>query len=748
MNVSALLVVVMAGASISSFAKDSAPPVLKYAAWKEVDSFSAEATAIDHGWAQDSHGRDWVDNDRYMSVRYQFDLKVTHPQGSSQKKTMFWDVENCMASGEVQEHSRGGAFLRNSDHHYTGSFKGAVKKGGSLRMDFDTGHWQIVTEGLLETKFHEIGHSKVELNGKVTVDNDFDLTENRIPGIFINGQLDAAVKPGVLIGTGVVQDIPRAASATRSRREYRVTMWPNYRDVECVVEIDKYDKWLPEANIRAANQPGSRLHVDAYLRPKDGGANLPLHARQFRFSLSNTSHEPGVAMNYPMLTKGENQQVPDDPHPDIRMALHLGSGELRDEGQEADVKPVANLRGQDSASIFVDAFDYGGYANLKVVCELEDGREVAGVLHTADGAVVDITVPKRSNGSKIADSWREKYKIGPNDAEDQDLKPTGDDNHGDGFSNYEEYRGFVIKGTHIRTNPTIKDIFIRNRIGPVAERGLSVFAQDTDLNMHFRLLEVDMPPSRVMNSNRSANSPRSTAEYQHGLILTYQIGGDYSVADSDAELCRPKNVKEVRVLWSPAFPGGKSKRNERQDKELAATIAHELCHAIGCLHHGESDPGSVVWLRKSRDVDGKTEWWFEERQGEWNEQTKQYDPSKIPGEEIRLFSKEKKEILASNPGDLKFPYPAWVGVYGGQHSGNDQCIMRYDCADAYILPDRPRVRYLSPGEPCGLDLCDSNVGTGINAASANPSRYSNAVTGNCVHRFAVRDDAPARPPGN
>jgi hypothetical protein len=255
-----------------------------------------------------------------------------------------------------------------------------------------------------------------------------------------------------------------------------------------------------------------------------------------------------------------------------------------------------------------------------------------------------------------------------------------------------------------------------------------------------------MPASRIMNANRSANSPRSTQEFQHGLVLTYQIGGDYSFADSDAELCRPKNVKEVRVLWSVAFPNGKKKRTTSDDNELAATIAHELCHAIGCLHHGETDIGPVVWLRKSREVDGKTEWWFEERKGEWNQTKKTYDPSNIPGDEIRIFSTPTTEILASNPGTLIFPYPAWVGIYGGQHSGSDKCIMRYDCADAYVLPARPRVRYLSPGEPTGMDLCDSNTGTGINAPSAKPPRYGDGVTANCVHRFAVRDDAPLRPP--
>jgi hypothetical protein len=69
--------------------------------------------------------------------------------------------------------------------------------------------------------------------------------------------------------------------------------------------------------------------------------------------------------------------------------------------------------------------------------------------------------------------------------------------------------------------------------------------------------------------------------------------------------------------------------------------------------------------------------------------------------------------------------------------------MRYNFANAYILPDFPRRRYLSPPEPPGLELCTSKAGTGI-----NPQRYGDATAGDCKHQFAVRDDAPERtPPG-
>ena len=71
-------------------------------------------------------------------------------------------------------------------------------------------------------------------------------------------------------------------------------------------------------------------------------------------------------------------------------------------------------------------------------------------------------------------------------------------------------------------------------------------------------------------------------------------------------------------------------------------------------------------------------------------------------------------------------------MYGGQHSGNED----------YILPERPRVSYLTHGEKTGMSLCDSKTGTGVNDPKANPSHYGDATAGNCIHQFAVCDDAP------
>ena len=85
-----------------------------------------------------------------------------------------------------------------------------------------------------------------------------------------------------------------------------------------------------------------------------------------------------------------------------------------------------------------------------------------------------------------------------------------------------------------------------------------------------------------------------------------------------------------------------------------------------------------------------------------------------------------------------------MGVYGGQHSGSDECFMRYDCSEAYILQGRPRDRFLSPEEPTDIGICDSPMGVGINNPKANPPRYGDATMGYCKYQFAVRDDAPER----
>ncbi|HEX2100820.1 MAG TPA: hypothetical protein VHF69_09160, partial [Candidatus Synoicihabitans sp.] len=453
--------------------------------------------------------------------------------------------------------------------------------------------------------------------------------------------------------------------------------------------------------------------------------------KQFRFELFETSREPGVCMNWPLEANDEAL--------DLRLAAAPSfPADLSAKDQKnVVVDTLSDERGLAYAETQIDSYDFGGHTTLRVVCVLQDGRELLGLLKSQGDELAMIPVPWRRSGSKIAKSWADRVGLNGSDGEDLDATPVGDDNQGDGFSNYEEYRGFVQLDEHLRTRPDRKDLFIRNLLGRRALPGIFRYADLTQVTVHYELQPAEMPASRRMNSNRSADSPRTCAEdqYQHGLILDKIVGGDASITDMEGDLWRPQYVSSVQILWE-LFDSG----NEEQ---LASTIAHELMHATGVRHHGDWDD-YVVWLQKSREINGRVEHWFEERPASFDEGRGQFIFPATPGARIRIFKDSVNEVPAEVGVLLPQPQIMFLGHYGQQHSGDVNCVMRYHCAQAFVIPSRPRDRFLSPGEPFATGICSSAVGTGFNAPQPPGqafARYSAASRGDCVHRICVRDDA-------
>ena len=96
--------------------------------------------------------------------------------------------------------------------------------------------------------------------------------------------------------------------------------------------------------------------------------------------------------------------------------------------------------------------------------------------------------------------------------------------------------------------------------------------------------------------------------------------------------------------------------------------------------------------------------------------------------------------------DLAF----YVGGPQRQHSGNDQCIMRYFFANAYQSTADSSIYYLSAAgtESVGISLCPTGSGTGVNATSHKPqSRYGNAAKdrGACQSWVCVNDKYAPNP---
>lgn len=176
--------------------------------------------------------------------------------------------------------------------------------------------------------------------------------------------------------------------------------------------------------------------------------------------------------------------------------------------------------------------------------------------------------------------------------------------------------------------------------------------------------------------------------------------GLYGLADGTGP-GTPKTTKAVKIDVASCL--------ERSVQKLQATIAHELSHGCNVWHHGDDD----------------------------------YRVSEV-------------EILKPNGTCAKYTSdePWIISVQGGQESGVEECIMRYDLASYYETPTgscrwkKPPDGALQRGEPYappenpGTIFCNDPKGTGVNAPKGyrGVSKAGNASKGNCKSQFCVNDN--------
>ncbi|QAT88783.1 hypothetical protein EJ065_7258 [Corallococcus coralloides] len=517
--------------------------------------------------------------------------------------------------------------------------------------------------------------------------------------------------------------------------EFEWDLMPEDPDVDLVLSADGYESWLPKATISPGGvsltsstqiEPGSTLVVKAKAEPKD--PSLPVVAMKQVTFLLGSSSLPGIAMN----------RRP----PDIVMAIGDDADLIFEQDRNAayglisvDPTKVETPVGSfTEATAEVSSFDFGGYGHIMAVGITENDRMVysrikdPSVPPGSSNPPVEgsLLLPKRSAASYIADSWKSDENSSlKTDDDDSDALPASmlNTHVGDALTLFEEYRGFIIRGAHVRTKPSEPDYFLEDQIKTSeSSAGIQRFADATNLKVHLLEGTDYLLNDRVINGNHQGGV--------HGgnkyLVLMRSEWEENGTSNAVGGPGTPKAIDRVAIA------------SNARDGTVVSTIAHELGHTVNLHHHGEG----AAFLANWDDIAGG-------RAEELPIKAPELDPGTIEIYYETLFARANSS-LAGSLSRLMIGGRCEESGVGGRFSGDVGCIMR--TPPQVFIPHgfgHRHERWFAT-ELEGTSVCLSRAGTGVNAGGAS-SRYGDAAEGRgaCAKRVCVNDNhvhqSPAAP---
>lgn len=213
------------------------------------------------------------------------------------------------------------------------------------------------------------------------------------------------------------------------------------------------------------------------------------------FNLSEVTNWPGDCMNYGLTA---------DRAPDLVLYStdQQGSGiTWSNRGTIAQSLSAAFTTNGESRKTFavkVHSYDHGAFGKLSAQLYGSGGQN-SSPLNSAG----PITIPLDKNKNRIADGWKYDPPREYISSADNEKGPNGNGSSGDGFTVFEEYRGFEIKGTHTRTSPFNKDLFIYSVFSSEGVGYATKLREDTGYTFEVHsIYEYEMSSRPVMNSRK------------------------------------------------------------------------------------------------------------------------------------------------------------------------------------------------------------------------------------------------------
>jgi len=622
---------------------------------------------------------------------------VTYPSDG----TEFTETTTGTVTFELDHSDEFGEYYNLSEANLTWSASGTFTSGdisctvtgGPLNFDVSS-----ITDGHLDF-FYDLGY--YEGGGTIPINT---VTFTCSDGGSFNEGLSGG---GFFIGSRQGDTVLSNGSISGSHESGTISwQWDLHQegvDTKLSVESDEYDNWLPTAG-KDEKEIGIPITFRAKLLEPDGTTACAT-ADSFKFELINVSNEPGVALNFPDENKAKEDW-------DLHFIQDLN---LPSDVMSSDRLSLITKDGSE-AVVYIPSFDWGAYGKLKVTAFMHGGYVIYGFLKGHPG-ITEIPIPKRSGSSKIADKWKNNNGVdGLADDDDAENEPAGDGDVGDGFTLYEEYRGFYENGKHIFGDAKNKDLFIYKELDDFIT-GIQLFTALTKLKVHYKLNTSEFDTKKRMMNFNHTDAPHQTD--QHGLWL--KIIDNDTMNNFSSNLGPPKNVDSVNISPNSFYFSTFIEGSRREITDfLSSTVAHELGHAVRIKHHGTMDQKKNAYSHAFS----------------YNGSTSAFELEITENNSTVIDPRWEND----RPYTQLFLGKRYIGVWGGQHSGVEDCIMRYDCAFAYIPNTGGDIRYITSQERTGIILCEIKEGTGVNQNGRGPRpRYGPAVNGRCKFQICVND---------
>ena len=241
--------------------------------------------------------------------------------------------------------------------------------------------------------------------------------------------------------------IANGQAPDNTQNSYKLELIPLPQDVT-------WEDWRPKNN--------KVLPINAVIVAVAGTVADITSTTEYTFILSEVSDYKGYCMNFG-TQPGDKKDIyfrqSDQPKDTEQLKYRVS-------GKNGETLKVTCESSTFSIPIFVFVDDYGAHGILDGAVSLNDkkdenGRELDTTPSNNDTASGRLSIPKDNNGNDIADGWKNDVVRNYDPWVDKETGPGINMNSGDGFTTFEEYRGFMVKGKYRDTDPVkAKDLFI------------------------------------------------------------------------------------------------------------------------------------------------------------------------------------------------------------------------------------------------------------------------------------------------